>query len=233
MGRTLSPRKKRVIFMRYDAVIFDLDGTLLNTLDDLAAAVNAALTACGYPTRTLDEVRAFVGNGVAKLIHRAVPAGTAPEEEARCLERFRAHYLVHMRDQTAPYSGILPLLDALQQAGIAVAVVSNKFDAAVKELCRDYFGPRVPVALGESPSVRKKPAPDTVFAALRALDVPADRAVYVGDSDVDIETARNAGTACISVSWGFRDSAFLYAHGTSCIADTPQALAALLLTPEA
>ena len=166
--------------MRYDAVIFDLDGTLLNTLDDLAAAVNAALASCGYPPRTLDEVRAFVGNGVAKLIGRAVPAGTAPEEEERCLDRFRAHYLVHMRDQTAPYPGILSLLDALQQAGIAVAVVSNKFDAAVKELCRDYFGPRVPVALGESPSVRKKPAPDTVFAALRALDLPADRAVYVG-----------------------------------------------------
>ena len=145
--------------MRYDAVIFDLDGTLLNTLDDLAAAVNAALASCGYPPRTLDEVRAFVGNGVAKLIGRAVPAGTAPEEEERCLDRFRAHYLVHMRDQTAPYPGILSLLDALQQAGIAVAVVSNKFDAAVKELCRDYSAPAYRWRWANPPPCGKSPPP--------------------------------------------------------------------------
>ena len=210
--------------MRYDAVIFDLDGTLLNTLDDLAGSTNHALTACAFPTRTREEVRQFVGNGVANLIHRAVPAGTPEEETQRCLALFRAHYLTNMRHNTAPYPGVLPLLDRLSAAGVGVAVVSNKFDGAVKELCRHYFGPRVPVAIGESPAVRKKPAPDTVFAALEQLRVPAARAVYVGDSDVDIDTARSAGMDCISVSWGFRDAPFLARHGAARIAAAPDQL---------
>lgn len=216
-------------FMSYDAAIFDLDGTLLNTLEDLADSVNHALTACGYPVRSLDEVRRFVGNGVALLVHRAVPADTPPEEEARCLDCFRAHYLTNMRHKTAPYPGITALLAQLEQASIGIAVVSNKFDTAVKELCRDYFGPVVPVAIGESASVRRKPAPDTVFAALDELGVPAARAVYVGDSEVDIETARNAGMDCISVTWGFRDAAFLTAHGAGCLVETPEELSDLLL----
>lgn len=214
--------------MHYDAVIFDLDGTLLNTLDDLADSANHALEHCGFPRRTVDEVRSFVGNGVALLIHRAVPKGTTPEEEAACLEEFRQYYLTHMRCKTAPYPGVLELLDDLKAAGCAVAVVSNKFDAAVKGLCTDYFGDRVPVAIGESEGVRKKPAPDTVFWALEELGVPADRAVYVGDSDVDIETARNAGMSCISVSWGFRDTAFLLANGARTITANPEALARVL-----
>ena len=217
--------------MSYDAAVFDLDGTLLDTLGDLAGSANYALTARGFPARTVDEVRRFVGNGVAMLLHRAVPDGTAPEDEARCLELFRAHYLAHMRDHTAPYAGIPELLDHLRQTGIAVAVVSNKFDAAVKDLCRDYFGDAVPVAIGESAQIRRKPAPDTVFAALRELDVPSERAVYIGDSDVDIDTARNAGMDCISVSWGFRDIPFLQAHGASRIARDPKELGSFLLAP--
>lgn len=217
--------------MRYEAVIFDLDGTLLNTLDDLADSVNHALAACGYPARSREEVRQFVGNGVALLIHRSVPEGTPAGEEDRCLDAFRAHYLTNMRHKTAPYPGISDLLDRLNAAGCAVAVVSNKFDRAVKELCADYFGRRVPVAIGESPSVRKKPAPDTVFAALRELGLPASRAVYVGDSDVDIDTARSAGMDCISVSWGFRDVPFLKSHGASRIADSPEQLFELLDQP--
>ena len=202
--------------MHYDAVIFDLDGTLLNTLDDLADSANHALEHCGFPRRTVDEVRSFVGNGVALLIHRAVPKGTTPEEEAACLEEFRQYYLTHMRCKTAPYPGVLELLDDLKASGCAVAVVSNNFDD------------RVPVAIGESEGVRKKPAPDTVFRALEELGVPADRAVYVGDSDVDIETARNAGMSCISVSWGFRDTAFLLANGARTITANPEALARVL-----
>ena len=214
--------------MHYEAVIFDLDGTLLNTLEDLADSTNYALAHHGFPVRTLEEVRQFVGNGVAMLIHRAVPAGTNPEEEAACLDTFRRHYLTHMRCKTAPYPGIPELLERLKKAGCAVAVVSNKFDAAVKELCADYFGAQVPVAIGESEGVRKKPAPDTVYRALEELGIPAARAVYVGDSEVDIETARNTGMDCISVSWGFRDTAFLLAHGAWAVAANPEALERLL-----
>ena len=210
--------------MRYDAVVFDLDGTLLNTLEDLAESANYALERCGFPRRTVDEVRRFVGNGVGMLIRRAVPEGTPAEEEAACLACFQTHYLAHMRDHTGPYPGVPELLEALNRVGCGVAVVSNKFDAAVKGLCRDYFGASVPVAIGESASVRRKPAPDTVFAALAELKVPAQRAVYVGDSDVDIDTARNAGMDCISVSWGFRDRAFLLEHGAAHIVDSPAGL---------
>lgn len=214
--------------MRYNAAIFDLDGTLLNTLDDLADSTNHALISCGYPARTVDEVRMFVGNGVARLIHLAVPEYTPSGAEAHCLELFRAHYLMNMRKKTAPYPGILSLLDRLNAAGCKVAVVSNKFDKAVKELCADYFDTRVPVAIGESAAVRKKPAPDTVLTALEQLDVPASRAVYIGDSDVDIETARNSAMDIISVTWGFRDAPFLLAHGATTLVDTPADLAAEL-----
>ncbi|MBM6869049.1 HAD-IA family hydrolase [Pseudoflavonifractor phocaeensis] len=212
----------------YDAAVFDLDGTLLNTLDDLADSTNYALTCCGFPRRSLSEVRRFVGNGVANLIARAVPDGTGAENTKQCLEVFRAHYLTNMRNKTAPYPGILQLLDALNRAGIRVAVVSNKFDAAVKGLCHDYFGQRVAVAIGESASVRKKPAPDSALAALDALGVAADRAVYIGDSDVDIETARAAGMDCLSVTWGFRDADFLLDHGARQLVPSVSELAKCL-----
>lgn len=212
----------------YDAAVFDLDGTLLNTLDDLADSTNYALSCYGYPRRTLEEVRRFVGNGVAKLIARAVPDGTGEEETARCLAVFRAHYLTNMRNKTGPYPGILSLLDRLNEAGIPVAVVSNKFDDAVKSLCHHYFGDRVPVAIGESATVRKKPAPDSALAALDALHISADRAVYIGDSDVDIQTAKAAGMDCISVTWGFRDAHFLLANGAQRLVDTPEDLAKAL-----
>lgn len=212
----------------YEAAIFDLDGTLLNTLQDLADSTNYALSLHGLPRRTLEEVRCFVGNGVAQLISRAVPEDTPPELEARCLADFRAHYLLNMENKTAPYPGVLALLDALEAHGIHRAVVSNKFDSAVKGLCQTYFADRIPVAIGESQGVARKPAPDTVFRALEELGVPGDRAVYIGDSDVDIATAQNAGVPCISVSWGFRSRAFLLEHGASAIAATPEELFTLL-----
>jgi len=208
----------------YQAVIFDLDGTLLDTLDDLAAAVNHALTAHGFPTRTRDEVRSFVGDGVALLVERALPDGRNYPAFDACLADFKRTYAEGSRVCTRPYEGIPALLTRLRERGVRVAVVSNKYDAAVRELCAHYFGDLVEVAVGERPSVAKKPAPDTVFEAMRALglnpDSPADRAacVYVGDSDVDIQTARAAGMDCISVLWGFRDEAFLRRAGATAIA---------------
>ena len=212
----------------YSAVIVDLDGTLLDTLQDLADSANYALALHHLPPRSLDEIRRFVGNGVGLLIHRAVPAGTSDEVEARCLADFRAHYLLNMENRTAPYAGVLELLDGLNQAGIKVAVVSNKFDGAVKGLCETYFGSRVRVAIGESRGVARKPAPDTVFRALKELDAQPGQAVYVGDSEVDIETARNAGLPCLSVSWGFRDEAFLTRSGAQRIVSSPAHLLELL-----
>lgn len=212
----------------YSTVIFDLDGTLLDTLQDLCDSANYALSLHQMPTRSLDEIRRFVGNGVGLLIHRAVPAGTPEEVEAQCLADFRAHYLLNMENRTAPYAGVLELLDGLNQAGIRLAVVSNKFDGAVKGLCQDYFGDRVKVAIGESQGVARKPAPDTVFRALKELGADAQGAVYVGDSEVDIETARNAGLPCLSVSWGFRDADFLLQRGAQRIVPSPAGLLALL-----
>ena len=213
----------------YRTAIFDLDGTLLDTLQDLADSANYALALHGLPARTVEEVRQFVGNGVGLLIRRAVPEGTPEELERQVLRDFRAHYLVNMENKTAPYPGIPELLDALGAAGVPTAVVSNKFDGAVKGLCQNYFGDRIRAAIGESQGVARKPAPDTVFRALAELGMPREGAVYVGDSDVDVATAKNAGLPCISVSWGFRSRSFLTEHGARTIADTVEELKELLL----
>lgn len=215
----------------YRAVIFDLDGTLLNTLDDLAASTNAALRQFGYPERTVEEVRRFVGNGVRLLMVRALPQGEETPRFQEILAYFRQHYAAHCREATAPYPGIPALLARLRERGVRVAVVSNKFDAAVKDLCHAYFGGEVEVAVGESPAVAKKPAPDAVLAAMRELGVSPADTVYVGDSEVDVETARRSGLPCISVLWGFRDRAELVAHGATHFAPDTAALAALLLAP--
>lgn len=213
----------------YSTVIFDLDGTLLDTLQDLADSTNYALTLHKLPARSLEEIRRFVGNGVGLLIHRAVPEGTPEELEAQCLADFRAHYLLNMEHRTAPYAGVLDLLDGLRLAGVKLAVVSNKFDGAVKGLCQTYFGDRVKVAIGESQGIARKPAPDTVFRALKELQSDVGEAVYVGDSEVDIQTAHNAGLPCLSVSWGFRDPAFLTEHGAQQIISAPADLLKLLV----
>lgn len=208
----------------YDTYIFDLDGTLLDTLDDLCLSVNHALGACGFPLRTRDEVRRFVGNGVRMLMHRAVPDGEANPRFEEALEIFRQHYLVHSLDTTRPYPGIVEMLSRLKARGKHLAVVSNKFDAATKELIAHFFGSLVEVAIGENEAqgVRKKPAPDTVNEALRQLGVGKERAVYVGDSDVDLQTAFNSHLPCISVLWGFRDRNFLAAHGATHFVESPQ-----------
>lgn len=205
-------------------VIFDLDGTLLNTLEDLRDSTNAALRAFGFPERTTDEVRRFVGNGVRLLMIRATPGGEETPQFEEILAYFRRHYAEHCFDQTRPYDGILPMLNRLQEAGIGLAVVSNKFDAAVRELCRRYFPDQIAIAIGEREGIRKKPAPDSVLQAMRELHADPSESLYVGDSEVDIETARNAGIPCVSVTWGFRDRDFLLAHGASTLIDDPSEL---------
>lgn len=206
----------------YNTYIFDLDGTLLSSLADLAASCNYALRTNGMPERTLDEVRRFVGNGVKKLMERATPDGLQNPLFDKTLADFRQHYMKHNLDTTCPYEGVMPMLEELQRRGKKVAVVSNKFYAATQELCHHFFGDLVTVAIGEREDIRKKPAPDTVIEALRQLNATAKESVYIGDSDVDIDTARNAGMPCISVLWGFRDKDFLIEHGATTLVATPQ-----------
>ena len=212
--------------MKYSTYIFDLDGTLLDTLDDLAASVNYALRTHGMPKHSIDDVRRFVGNGVRKLMERAIPDGTENPDFEATFTTFRQHYMAHSLDTTKPYEGIPETLEALKAKGCHLAVVSNKMMAATQDLCRHFFPNTIEVAIGENEAegIRKKPAPDTVFEALRQLGVGQEGAVYVGDSDVDIETARNSGLPCISVLWGFRDRDFLLQHGAKILISTPQEL---------
>ena len=212
--------------MRYDTFIFDLDGTLLDTLGDLAAAVNYALRSHGMPEHSLDDVRRFVGNGVRRLMERAIPEGADNPLFDDTFATFRQYYMAHSLDTTRPYDGIPETLAELRSRGCHIAVVSNKMMAATVELCQHFFPDTVEVAIGEheAEGIRKKPAPDTVFAALRQLGVGKEQAVYVGDSDVDIQTAANAGLPCISVLWGFREKDFLIQHGATTFISAPSDL---------
>lgn len=205
----------------FDTYIFDLDGTLLSTLDDLAASCNYALKTNGMPERTLEEVRMFVGNGVKKLMERAIPEGLDNPLFDKTYADFRNHYMHHNLDTTQPYPGVMEMLQSLRERGKKIAVVSNKFYAATQELCRHFFGDLVDVAIGEREDIRKKPAPDTVIEALRQMNVTKDKAVYIGDSDVDVMTAKNSGMPCISVLWGFRDYDFLVEHGATIFIKSP------------
>ena len=211
------------------AFIFDLDGTLLDTLGDLAASVNYALKACDMPQHSIDDVRRFVGNGVRLLMERAVPDGAANPRFEEAFTTFRQHYLEHSLDTTRPYDGIMEMLQALRQRAYRTAVVSNKFYAATQELCQHFFADSIEVAIGEheAEGIRKKPAPDTVNEALRQLGVSREHAVYVGDSDVDVATAAASGMPCISVLWGFRDREFLLAHGATQFISHPSELLTL------
>lgn len=210
--------------MKPELVIFDMDGTILDTLEDLKESLNAALAANGFPGRTTEETRRFVGNGIAKLMERAVPAGTSPEATARVLEDFKVHYAAHCADHTHPYAGVLELLARLRADGILTAVVSNKADFAVQILARDYFPGLFDCVLGEKEGIAKKPAPDMVNAVLNTLGVAPAGARYVGDSEVDVETARNSGLAGVFVTWGFRSVETLRAAGAAVLAGTPEEL---------
>ena len=200
----------------YKLAVFDMDGTILDTLEDLKDSTNFALEKCGYPTRTYDEVRRFVGNGIRKLIERAVPEGLTVEQIDRVHEVFTEHYKVHCADKTKAYDGIKPLLEKLRASGVKTAVVSNK-----AELCQEYFDGLFDYAVGEREGIRRKPAPDSVNEALRVLGMSKSEAVYIGDSDVDFETAKNAELPCISVLWGFRDEEFLREKGATLFVHDP------------
>ena len=207
------------------AVIFDLDGTLLNTLDDLADSCNEALETMHYPVRTVDEVRRFVGNGLGKLAERALPDGLNNPDYTAFLRCLRSCYAKNWHNKTRPYDGVLEMLARLSEAGIRTGIVSNKPDAQVKELADLYFAKVIPAAAAigerESEGIRRKPAPDSTLAVMRGFGVSKENAVYVGDSDVDIETARNAGIPCISVCWGFRPRSFLCEHGATTLVEQP------------
>ena len=210
----------------YRTYIFDLDGTLLDTLGDLASSVNYALRTHNMPEHSIDDVRRFVGNGVRLLMERAVPDGAANPHFDETFATFRQHYMEHSLDTTRPYDGIPETLAELKSRGCRLAVVSNKFMSATQELIRHFFPDTIEVAIGEheAEGIRKKPAPDTVFAALAQLGVGKENAVYVGDSDVDIQTAINSGLPCISVLWGFRDRGFLLQHGAKTLISAPRDL---------
>ena len=252
--------------MRYSVVLFDLDGTLLDTLDDLWDAVNFALSNQGLPMRTRDEVRNFIGNGILKLMERAVGSVSAPNVDMDAvMSDFKHFYGAHCEDKTAPYDGVLPLLKELRARGVRIGIVSNKADFAVQKLSKSYFGGLVDVAIGENEvsGIRKKPAPDTLIAAIEAIEalnrsenekacckdvcslaqrgvkgslvdpegigkIASKNVVYVGDSEVDIQTAKNAGVDCFSVTWGMKDRVFLIENGASVLVDTVEELFAAL-----
>jgi phosphoglycolate phosphatase len=206
----------------YKTIVFDLDGTLLDTLDDLTDATNAALTAYSFPNRTREEVRSFIGDGVVKLMQRACGMENYSEFDG-LLWAFRNHYKEHCADKTKAYDGVLELLRVLKERGIKTAILSNKTDFAVKQLNKIYFDGLLIEAVGENEAagIRKKPAPDALFAVMERLGASAEETLYVGDSEVDIQTAANAGVACLSVTWGFKEKEFLMKNGGKFFADSP------------
>lgn len=216
--------------MAYSAAIFDMDGTILNTLEDLWSSVNYALELHGMPKKSHEETRRNLGNGMEFLIRHSVPAHTPESLTRQILTEFKAYYADHCTQATAPYLGIYELLDALHAQNIRCAVVSNKGDFAVQELVKQYFPGRFDIAVGERESVRRKPAPDMVQAALKSFGLTPADCVYIGDSEVDIDTAHNTGCNCIVVGWGFRDHDFLLEHGAPRIVNDTTALLQAILS---
>ena len=215
--------------MNYEAVIFDMDGTILDTLDDLTDSVNHSLNCYGFPTRSREEIRSFLGNGMVRLIHLSVPDNTPEEKEALVLEEHKRYYPMHSADKTRPYDGIPELIRALKAKGIKTAVVSNKRDENVKALTERYFSGLFDVSVGARDGVPRKPAKDLVEIALKELNVEKLNAVYIGDSDVDVETAKNSGLDMITVLWGFRDRDVLEKCGVSLFVHKAEELVELLL----
>lgn len=213
---------------KYDTIIFDMDGTLLNTIDDLKDSVNFALEQFGMPQRSLADIKKFVGNGVFRLMELAVPQGTQNPSFDDAFAVFKEHYSLHCNDKTRPYDGILNLLEDLSKKGYKLAIVSNKYYDAVVELNQLYFSKYISVAIGEKEGISKKPAPDTVNVALSMLGSKAENSVYIGDSEVDIQTAKNSNLDFICVSWGFRESEFLKSNGAKIIVDNPLQISDIL-----
>lgn len=212
-----------------NTVIFDLDGTLLNTLDDLTDAVNFAMAENGFPTHSTEKIKSFVGNGIKKLIERSVPNGCSEDKTEKCFQDFCTFYEKHKTDKTKPYSGIVYMLSELKKAGFKTAVVTNKADFAAQALCKDIFGDLITVTVGANENIRHKPYPDSTVKVLQSLDSKPQDAYFVGDSDVDVQTAQNAGIDFIGVLWGFRDKSVLESAGANIFAENTQELCKLLL----
>lgn len=215
--------------MKYKAVIFDMDGTILNTLEDLKNATNYSLRQFGMPERSLEEVRMFVGNGIRKLVERAVPAGTSEEKIAQVFDVFLEYYEIHSADNTSPYPGILELVEKLKKSGIKTAVSTNKADVPAQELGREYFNGIFDLIVGQQDGLKVKPAPDSVNKILTILDIQKKDAIYIGDSDVDVQTAKNSGLDFIGVSWGFRGREFLEKNGAKNIVDNANEILDLVI----
>ncbi|HAG69930.1 MAG TPA: HAD family hydrolase [Lachnospiraceae bacterium] len=215
--------------MKYKLAIFDMDGTILDTLKDMTDAVNHTMKEFGYPGHSLDEVRQMVGNGIRRLIERAVPEGTDREETERVYASYVPYYEAHCAVATRPYEGIVSAIRELKSMGMLTAVVSNKKDPAVRTLVSRYFDGCFDAAVGEREGIRTKPAPDSVNELLKSLSIKREESVYIGDSDVDVETAANSGMDMIAVTWGFRDRDFLREHGAVCFADKPSELVKILI----
>ena len=206
---------------KINTVVFDMDGTVLNTIDDLATSVNYAMEKFGFPQRTVEDYRRAVGNGIRRAIELTVPGGTSQEVIDEMVPVFKEHYDEHCLDKTRPYDGIIELMIELKKRGYKMAIVSNKIDSAVKELNQRFFSEAIEVAIGEKPGVNRKPAPDMVWEALKELGSTEDEAVYIGDSEVDFATANNSNLPCISVLWGFRDKDLLEEIGAQVFAEKP------------
>lgn len=206
---------------KFKALLFDLDGTLLNTLEDIGDSVNYILKKYGYPLRTYEEIRSFVGNGSERLIELSLPGGRTNPDFASCHEEYKAYYLNHNNIKTSPYEGIGELLEELSLRNYKLAIVSNKNGDNTKSLNKIYFDAYIKTAIGTSENLRRKPAPDMVCKALNELGASIEDALYIGDSEVDIYTAQNAKIPCLSVCWGFRDREYLKDHGAEYIIDHP------------
>ncbi len=215
--------------MKYQLAILDLDGTILNTLDDLADSLIHVLAQHGFPQHTVDEVRMMVGNGIFNLIKRALPNGTEQANVEAVYAEFNAYYKMHSADKTKPYNGITEMLEQLKAGGVKLAVVSNKADYAVQDLCVKYFSGFFYAVAGEKSGVPKKPAPNGVNNILAELGIERNKSVYIGDSDVDLQTAANAEMDCIAVKWGFRDEKLLRECGAEAIVSSPDDIVKIIL----
>ncbi len=215
--------------MKYRCAIFDMDGTTLYTLQDRSDGVNFSLRKNGLPERQIAEIRRFVGNGIHREIEQAVPEGSSEAVIQKVFDDFNGWYAKHCYDHTKPYDGILLLLSHLRSAGMKTAIVSNKGDYAVQILDEKYFSGLIDAGVGEKQGIARKPAPDTVNAVLDSLQIDRNEAVYIGDSEVDLETAANAGMDCIIVTWGYRDEDFLRSRGAELLVHTPEELEKVLL----
>ncbi|HPJ75405.1 MAG TPA: HAD-IA family hydrolase [Clostridia bacterium] len=214
--------------MDIKALIFDLDGTLLNTLEDLTDSMNYALSSFGYEEISIQQARSYVGNGAERYLELSLINGRENPDFQKCLDTFKTHYQANMENKTKPYDGILDLLNKVKVKGYQTAIVSNKFDDAVKQISPKYFNSYIDVAIGESEKIKKKPAPDSVYLALEKLGCDKSQALYIGDSDVDAKTASNSGLKFIGVSWGFRDKSILYELGAQTVIDHPSQLIKIL-----